>query len=92
MGKPRKLSKRGMRSFKKYVLNNCFEPLYVIVSRFNIITGLEINESIAKRYMKKMKMYAFIAVHKPYLSKNNMSARIVWARTHEFGAQESGRK
>ena len=35
-----------------------------------------------------MKMYEFIAVQKPYLSKNTMSARIVWASTHELWAQE----
>ncbi len=82
MGRPRKLSERGMLVFKKYILSNCFESLYVIAARFNATSGLELSESTAKRYMKKLHLHSFAAIQKPFLSTKNISARITWAHTH----------
>ena len=87
MGRPFKLSERSIRLFKKYAVNNSFKPLNLIFTRLNNTTELNISESPAKRYMKKLKMYSFIAVQKPFISTKNMSARIVWARTHEHWTQ-----
>lgn len=88
MGRPVKLSHRNIRMFKKYILTNCFEPLYVIVNRFNITSCIKISISTAKRYMKRMKLYSFVAVQKPFVTKRNMNARIILARTHEHWTQQ----
>ncbi len=60
MGRPLKLSERSIRLFKKYVVNNCIEPLHVIVTRFYDTTEFNISESTAKRYMKKLEMYSLL--------------------------------
>ena len=82
-GRPKKLSVRGLRLFKKYVLENCFESLHVIVARFNSYTGLNLSERSGRRYMKHLKLDSYIAVQKPFVSKKNLDARILWARTHQ---------
>ena len=87
MGRPRKLSERGMRLFKTYVLSNCFESLYAIVARFNVTMGLKLSESIGKRHKKKLRLHCFVAVQKPFLSKKNLSARVTWACTDQYWAQ-----
>ena len=77
-----------MRLFKKYVLSNCFESLYVIVAPFNVTKGLKLSESTGKRYMKKLRLHCFVAVQKPFLSKKNLSASVTWARTHQYWTLE----
>ena len=49
MGRPCKLSDRSMRLFKKYVTNNCYDPLYTIGAKFNETTGLIISERTGRR-------------------------------------------
>ena len=83
MGRKPKLSERGMRLLKKYVLQNCFEPLYVITARFNAATKLQLSINTTRRYIKKLKMYSYVAIQKPFLRKKNISARIKWAMMHK---------
>ena len=84
MGRQPKLSERGMRLFKKYVLRNRLESLHVIVSRFNVTTALKLIESTGKGYMKKLHLNCFFEVRKPFLSKKNFSVRVTWACTHQY--------
>ena len=83
MGRKPKLSERGMRLLRRYILDNKFEPLYTIAARFNDSIGLNLLARTVRRYMRKLKMNWYIAVQKPYLSTKNIAARILWARTHE---------
>ena len=64
-------------------MENCFKPLHTIVACFNAYTGLNLSERSGRRYMKLLKMSSCIAVQKPFLSKKNIDARILWARTHK---------
>ena len=83
-GRPKKLSERGMRLFHKYLLANCFDPLHVIVAKFNTYTGLELSERSGRRYVRRLNMNSHIAIQKPFLSAKNLSSRILWARTHRM--------
>ncbi len=52
IGRPRKLSSRGMRLLQKYIyciLDNCSDPLYITASKFNATTKLQLSESIVRR-------------------------------------------
>ena len=87
-GRKQKLSERGMRLFHKYVLEYCFEPLYVIFSRFSEATGLKFHKNTGRRYVRKLNKHCYVAVQKPFLSKRNISKRILWARTHQSWTQK----
>ncbi len=52
------------------------------MARFNHHTQLHLSTWTVRRYIKKMNMTPYIAIQKPFLSKKNMNACIVWARTH----------
>ncbi len=82
-GRKRKLSKRGMRLLRRYILDNKFEPLYTIAARFNDSTGLSLPDPTVRRYIRKLKTYCYIAVQKPYLSTKNNAAQALWGRIHE---------
>ncbi len=84
MGRPRKLTERGMRLLKKYVTESYFESLHVLTARFNAHTKLHRSIWTVRRYIKRMDMGSYIAVQKPFLSKKNISARIVSAEEHRF--------
>ncbi len=64
MGRKRKLSERGIRLLQKYVLGNCFDPLYVITARFNAATKLSLSINIVRCYIKRMNVNSCIAVQK----------------------------
>lgn len=87
-GRKRKLSDRGMRLFQRYMFEGCFDPLFVIVGRFNQTTSLQISVGTARRYVKLLNLQSYVAVQKPFLSKKNIAARIIWARTHEHWTQK----
>ena len=82
-GRPRKLSQRGMRLLRKYLLDYCFDPLFVILGRFSAHTKITLSGRTGRRYIRMLKMDSYVAVQKPFLSKKNISARIQWARVHE---------
>ncbi len=71
-----------MRLFRIYVLENCFEKLYVVLARFKKATGVSLSEQTGRRYIHKLQMQSYIAIQNSYLGKNNLSARIIWAHTH----------
>ena len=56
IGRPCKLSPRGMRLLQKYATEFCLEPLYVITARSNAYTKLQISESTVKRTLKRMQI------------------------------------
>ena len=64
-------------------MDNCFDPLYVIAAKFNATTKLHFSERTVRRYIRKLNFQSRIAIQKPFLSKKNMSARVVWGRTHK---------
>ncbi len=64
-------------------MDNCFDPLYVIAGKFNATTKLHLSESTVRRYIRKLNFQSRIAIQKPFPSKKNMSARVVWGRTHK---------
>ena len=70
-----------MQLLQRYVLQNYYESLHVIAARFNETTGLSISVWKVHRYIKRMKIDRYIAVQKPYLSKKNIAARILWGQT-----------
>ena len=90
MGCPCKLSGRGMRVFKKYVSDNCFDPLYTIVAKFSENSGIQISERSGRRYIRKLKLKNCIAIQKPFLSSRNIKARIMWARIHQSWTLKHG--
>ncbi len=83
MGRKPKLSERGMRLLRQYILYNKFEPLYIIAARFHESVGLNLSARTVRRYIRKLKMDCYIVVQKPYPSTKNIGARILWARNHE---------
>ena len=83
MGRPRKLSARGIRLLQKHVQQNSFEPLHVIFARSNNATEIQLSVNTTRRYMNKLKMDCYVAIQKPYLLNKNIAARVLWARTHE---------
>ena len=87
-GRKQKLSERSLRMFKKYVVQNCFEPTYAIVAHFSADTDIKISESTGRRYLNKMNIQCYVAIQKPFLSKKNISARIQWALIHKDWKQE----
>ena len=92
MGFKARLNERGMRLFRKCVLENGFEALYIILAWFKVVTGVSLSEKTRQKYIRKLQMQSYIEIQKPYLYKNNLSARIVWARTHEHWKQEQWSK
>ncbi len=56
MERKHKLTDRGMRVLQRYILANCFEPLYVTTCRFNEGTRLQLSIPTVRRYIKKMNM------------------------------------
>ena len=83
MGRRLKLSPRGMRLLQKYVVGNCLDPLHTTVAKFNTATDLHPSETTARCYIRKFRMKNCIAMQEPFLSKNNMYARVTWGRTHK---------
>ncbi len=81
-GRKQKLSSRSMRLFHKYVVQFRFEPLYVIVSKFSASTGIHISESTGRRYLRKLRIYCYVAIQKLFQSKRSISNRIQWALIH----------
>ena len=63
---------------------NCFEPLDAIVTRFNLLSGMSISNSTARRYPKKLKIRSCVAVQKQFLSKGNIIKRIAWAHRYRL--------
>ncbi len=47
-GQMQKLSPRSLRLFRKYVVRNCFEPLFVIVARFSADVKILLSESTGR--------------------------------------------
>ncbi len=90
MGRPSRLSPRGMPLLQRYLLDNCFDPLYTIVAKFNATTKLHLSESRVRRYVRNLNIHSRIAVQKPFLSKNNMCARDVWDTRTKIGRSNNG--
>ena len=55
-GRPRKLFQRGMRMLRKYLLDYCFDPLYVILGRFSAQTKITLSERTGRRYIRMLKI------------------------------------
>ncbi len=53
VGRKQKLTERGMRLLNKYVIHNCFEPIYVIAARFNKATSLNLCVKTIRRCVKR---------------------------------------
>ena len=83
-----KLSPRGLHLFRRYVLHYCHDPMYRFAARFNAASGVQLFERTGRRYLRKMNMQGYIAIQKPFLSKNNIAARITCANTHQHWNQE----
>ena len=83
MGLPLNLSPRGMKLLQKYVMGNCFNPVQTIVAKFNAANALHLSKSTAHRYIRKFNIKSCIAMQKPYLSKNNKCARVIWGPTYK---------
>jgi len=88
IGRPRKLSERGIRLLQKYVLQHCLESLYVITARFNEYTKLHLSINAIREYIQKINMAPYISVRKSFLSKQNLHSRNLWARTHQDWTME----
>ncbi len=82
-GRKRKLSACGMRLYQRYILEGCFDPLYVIVGRFNETTSLQISVRTARRYVRVLNLQNYVTIQKTLLSKKIIAARTLQARTHE---------
>ena len=48
-GRKRKLSAKGMKFFSQYALKDFSEPLYIIISRPNAITGLNLSKIAGRK-------------------------------------------
>ena len=71
-----------MRSPRRYILENEFEPLHTIPAQFNDSIELNSSARTVRRYIRKLKPDCYTAVRKIYLSSKNIEARILWPRTH----------
>ncbi len=58
-----------MRLLQKYILDNCFNPLYIIAAKFNATTKLHFSESTVRRYIPQLNFQGRIAIQNPFLSK-----------------------
>ncbi len=87
-GRKRNLTERGMRLLRRYMHEGCFDPLFVIVGRFNRRTSLQISVRTARRYVKQLNLQSSVPIQKPFLSKKNIAAGILWTRTHKQWTQE----
>lgn len=65
---PKKLSARGMRLFRKYVIEYCYEPLYVLVTQFSMYTGFYPGEGSGRRFIRILNMIFDFPIQKLYLS------------------------
>ena len=81
--RPRKLSDRSMKLFKKYVSDNFIDLLDTIVAKFNENSGLEISETSGRRYIRKLKLKNCVAIQKPFLPSRNIETFFMRARTHQ---------
>ena len=90
MARPRKLSPRGMRLLQRYVIEYCFDPLYVTDARFNAYFKLQLSVSTFKQAPRRMDIQYYVAIQKPYLSKRNIAKRIIWVRTHQHWTVQQG--
>ena len=72
-----------MRLLQIYVIEYCFDNLYVIAARFNAYTKLQLSFSTIKRALRRMDIQCYVSIQKPYFSKSNIAKRIIWASTHQ---------
>ena len=77
------LTARALRLFRNYVVQNCFDPLYVIVAKFSATTGIQMCERTGQRYIKRLRMCSYVAVQKPFKTPQHLLSRLQWARKHE---------
>ena len=87
-GRKLKLSVRSIRLFCKYVIENRFDPLHIIVDKFSSYTGIQIHQNTARSYIKKLQMASYVAIRKPFKTPNHLLARLQWARKHENWTHE----
>jgi transposase len=81
LGRPRKLSDRGVRHLKGHVIGNRRESLQRVTnfaSRF--LRNNEVSKRTVQRYLHKYKIKRRIAVKKPFISDTNRRNRIQWVR------------
>jgi len=50
LGRPRQLSERKIRVFKKYAILNCYVRFNIIVAKFSAITKFKNRESTGRRF------------------------------------------
>ena len=76
-GRKCKITERGLSLFHRNVLDNCHEPLYVILAKFNKNDSLCLIVSTGKIYTRSLNMQCSMSTQKPYQSWRNTSQRII---------------
>ena len=66
----------------KHAKTNRFKFAPEIAAEFIKATGLNICTMAVRRYLQKHDVKSYVAVPKPYLSRENMRARMKWAKKH----------
>ena len=81
-GRKLKLSERAQRALLKLVRENRFKPLHYITAEFNKFSPCTVSVKTVKRYLHRHGIRNYVAVSKPFLSKNNVCRRKQWDANH----------
>ena len=71
-----KLTPRCIRSLLNCARENRFKPLLVITSKFNEFREVPVNESTVRRVLKQQGISNYVAVCKPFLTRNHEKRRL----------------
>ena len=82
-GRKPKLAPRCIRSLLNYDEENRFKPLRVITLKFNEFREGPVSKSTARRVLKQQVIRNYVAVCKPFLTRNYEKIRLNWAKYHK---------
>ncbi len=75
-GRKRRLTDRCIRALRKCIRENRFKPLRVITAKFNGFRPVSVSISTVWRVLTKKKIKDYVAVCKPYLTRNHRKRRM----------------
>ena len=75
-----KLTPKCILSFLNCARENRLKPLRVITAKFNEFRAVPVSKSTVRRVIKEQGISNYVAVYKPFLTRNHEKRRLNWAK------------
>ena len=79
-GRKPKLTPRCIRSLLNCARENRFKPLRVITAKVNEFRAVPVSKSTVRRVLKQQGISNYVAVYKPFSTRNHGKRRLKWAK------------